>query len=106
MSDVSKVVAAALERAENAYWAEVDRLAEVVRQAYIIPFCNKHGVKFVSGMGGWSFHGRKANGKAWANYDNAGLPKRMASALARDLLNRANDLGSMTRDYTPPNYTE
>lgn len=106
MSDVSKAVAAALERAENDYWAEVDRLTEIVRQAHIIPFCNKHGVKFVSGMGGWSFHGRKANGKAWANYDNADLPKRMASALLQELLNRANDLGSMTRDYTPPNYTE
>lgn len=96
----------ALIAAEKRYWDEVDRIGEAVRLAHVVPFCDKHKVKFTAGMGGWSFHGAAQEGrpgypdKAWASHDFSDLPKRLSAALLLDTAGN-NDLGSLINDYSP-----
>jgi len=37
------------------YEEGVQVIADEVREKYLVPFCDKHGLRFVSGMGRWFF---------------------------------------------------
>ena len=99
----------ALDEAATRYWEEVDRLAAIVTREHVAPFCNRHGVRFVPGMGSWGFHGAAAEAtarrpaRAWGVWDYSELPARLADVLMADTIT-GQSLGSLGRDYTPPNY--
>jgi len=56
-TDISSLetVEAAAEMLHNEYCTKLAELAEAVKQKYVVPFCDDHGLWFVSGMGSWSF---------------------------------------------------
>lgn len=43
-----------MEAAEGMYDAETDRIGWVIREGMLIPFCDRYGMIFDSGMGCWS----------------------------------------------------
>lgn len=44
-----------LEALFETYEAGVQAIADEVRAKYLIPFCDKHDLRFVAGMGSWVF---------------------------------------------------
>ena len=91
---------------------DVDALAEKVRAELVIPFCDKHSLKFVAGMGTWLFF--TADGDQFGSgYDwtesRAGkirMSKTLRDALSADVYYCQNDLGSLIPDYTSRAYDE
>lgn len=49
-------VSLVLESISDAAMADTQRLADMVREQYVLPACRKHGLEFLSGMGSWTFH--------------------------------------------------
>lgn len=82
----------------------IDALCAKVRQENIIPFCDKRNVRFVAGMGGWSFTNTKGDSAAGADWDEWALPKRLKEILNTDLPGHGQGLGSMCEDYTPKGF--
>jgi hypothetical protein len=113
----------ALDKLFRGYCDQVEALAMQVREQYVIPFCDKHGLRFVAGMGSWCFWDSKGTylfeamehiGDDWST-DERGLGylhsgeetkryrcKRMLHLLATppDGFN-GSPLGSLMDDYTP-----
>lgn len=48
-----------LDALKATYEAGVEALARDVREKYLIPFCDKNDLRFVSGMGSWAFWARR-----------------------------------------------
>ncbi len=98
----------ALDRLQASIRAQEDTIIAQVRAKYVIPYCDRYGLRFTAGMGSWSFD----NGKTgyyeihiggWSNPHE--LPKRIWDCLNRSLpSNPGQDLGSVMEDYTPKNY--
>lgn len=97
----------ALERAEQFYWQEVNRIAEEVRRVHVIPFCDKHKVSFLAGMGRWSFNGPAQKGrpgwpdKRWGDFESEDLPKKLSEVLHLSTVSSTTDLGLMVEEYRP-----
>lgn len=90
-----------LDRLARQFEREADKLIAEARQKYVIPFCDRTGLRFTAGMGSWSFD----NGHG--DYKNLPeeLPKRLGDVLSAEYpLNRCNDVGSLMESYTPKNY--
>lgn len=101
----------------EAYWKEVDKLAEDIFQTHVIPYCDATGRKFFAGMGDWFFIDNYGNyykdetdlylvcdendNEFWTTE----LPEDLVKILESSTANHANDLGSLMRDYTPAGYT-
>jgi hypothetical protein len=82
-------------------------LAERVREKYVIPFCDRHHLKFTSGMGGWDFdEGARDTGYYgyYGKWQPERLPTRLREALCTSIRNGRQSLGSFMRDYTAPTY--
>lgn len=98
MRTFQKAIEAAHAQCEKA----CDAAIADVRTRLVIPYCDRHGCRFIAGMGGWNFvwpDGRRATHEEWSDVR---LPKRMCDALCTDYpLSRSNDCGSMMADYTP-----
>jgi hypothetical protein len=87
--------------------AEYDALAKLVRTKYVIPFCDRHHLKFVSGMGGWNFSEGARETGYYGFYDkwqDERLPKRLRDALCTSIRHGRQPLGSFMCDYTAPTY--
>lgn len=92
-----------LDKAQNAYEREVFKIAAEMRARYVVPFCQKHNLHFVTGMGTWIFFskGRKrfCVSDVW-DLDTKRIPKRVLAALtALDI--SGHDIGSLMQDYVP-----
>lgn len=46
---------------EDAAIAQTQRLANEIREQYVLPACRKHRLEFISGMGAWSFNDPRAD---------------------------------------------
>lgn len=87
--------------------AEFEELAALVREKYVIPFCNRHHLRFVSGMGEWIFsEGARDTGHygCYGKWSDERLPKRLRDALCRSIRNGRQGLGSFMQDYTAPTF--
>lgn len=94
-----KALDKAIERIERQAVVSVEALADRYRTSHVIPYCDRHGLRFTAGMGEWSFD--DGNG----NYcDSSDLPKRLSDVLTTSVLNGRQGLGSLMLDYVPPNY--
>jgi phosphorylcholine metabolism protein LicD len=93
--------------AEDAYCDAMYNLANDIRNEVIVPFCDKHGLSFRSGMGTWILEG---HGKVYASWDedvHRFMPKKLYEALTIPWhLGARQDLGALIQDYTPANYKE
>lgn len=56
MSLTKKQIALALAKVEESAISETQRLADAVREQYVLPACRRHKLEFISGMGMWSFN--------------------------------------------------
>lgn len=90
-----------LDRLARQYDREVDEALKRARIKYIVPFCDKHGLRFNSGMGSWSFH--DSEGRYDGDYGCVKIPKRVREVLECDLVYR-QDAGSMMTEYTTKTY--
>lgn len=82
---------------------EIDRVIEDIRAKYVIPYCDKHNLHFVAGMGTWSF--TKPMGYSVGGWNADELPKRLRDALTIEYpLNKGQDIGSLMMDYKPANF--
>ncbi len=91
-------IVARIDRADAAYWKEIEAIADVVRNKYVIPYCDRTGLRF-TGMGSWSFDGK---GKHIGDWDSKGqLPQRLDNLLHTGTVNTRTDLAMMMEDYTP-----
>ena len=80
---------------------ETDKIANDVRKRYVIPFCKKHGMRFIAGMGSWSFH-KPGQYPLWNddNIENISGSSRMLEALRSELpTNPGQALGSIIESY-------
>ena len=96
----------ALDRARRDADIWQDRVAVQARKDLVIPFCEKHGYKFVAGMGSWSFHREHGSEqrKQIGSWNEDLLPKRLREVLQLDAIDCNNSLGSLMPDYTPKNW--
>lgn len=78
-----------------------DKVCDDVRREHLIPFCDKKGVKFVSGMGSWAFYDSRGE-VLW----NRQIPKRLLHLLEASTYSYHNSLGSFINDYTPKGFKE
>ena len=94
---------APIQRITESFSATLDSEIARIQRETIIPFCDKHGYRFIAGMGTWNFtHKTRESIGGW-NSDE--LPARILSTLRIEYpLNRGQDIGSMMPDYTPPNF--
>lgn len=89
--------------------AALERLAAVVMEQHVKPFCDRLGVKFCSGMGSWNFEGYETeptprrSARAMSDFDSADLPKTLADLLHLPI-DHFNDLAALMDDYTPTSY--
>lgn len=98
-SELSKALNVAARECER----KCDVAIEYARKKYVIPFCEKHGCKFIAGMGSWSFHGGSIG--QMGGWCDDRLPKRLLAVLRNEHpLNHNNDCGSLMADYVPTNY--
>lgn len=84
----------ALARLATDYDKRLDLILTDVHARYVVPTCVRRGWTFVAGMGDWSFYD-----KTGEPIDSDRLPKRVAAALGAETMYRANDVGSLLRDY-------
>lgn len=99
-------VAKELERLLDQYNAGTAQLIDAIRSKYVIPYCERTGMRFRAGNGSWSFDNGK--GKYMGEWRDASedLPKRMYELLVTEVAVSRNDLGSLMADYTPTTYKE
>jgi hypothetical protein len=101
-----------LEKALEVYDKELEQVCNAVRADLLIPFCDRHALKFTAGMGSWGFdhpNGGTYGGMYGGTYgwpSRAKLPKRLRDALELDAVSSRNDIGSLVADYTSPGYRE
>jgi hypothetical protein len=104
---VSKYEARA-DRAETAYYAALDAIGADVWRELLIPFCERRGWRFRSGMGSWNFDAPRGNPPAswWDQADiRRVLGARLSDALRIDY-GTNNDLGSTIEEYTPTTWSD
>lgn len=84
-----------------------EALIESIRTDLLVPFCDRVGAKFTSGMGTWMFrrgkstqHSFEHDGPFW------GMSRMLYTLLHAESAYCNNDLGSMMEDYTPASYKE
>lgn len=88
--------------------AETDKVIDAVRADLLIPFCERTGLRFTSGMGSWSFDKRDRYGVR--QYYGAGdaipgrIPRMLIDFLGELSVVCNNDLGSLMQGYTPSTY--
>ena len=94
-----------MKKYENAINAAVDQfdkqvltpLMDKIRQEVVVPYCDRHLLRFSAGMGSWSFH-TQAGVYLWEE----DMPKRVVSSLEIDYpFNPGQQIGSMLLSYTP-----
>jgi hypothetical protein len=107
-ASTSRAVVAAVEAARVAYWDAIDAAATQARTLHVIPFCNRHGWKFIAGMGTWSFRDSAGEHHGTWEIDNEAAGRsfygvRLWDALTAETIG-GQDLGSLIEDYTPPGY--
>ncbi|MBD3262036.1 MAG: hypothetical protein GF334_10300 [Candidatus Altiarchaeales archaeon] len=119
-----------LEEAEENYLDAIQGVADELRKRMVIPFCNKHNLKFTSGMGTFSFEddqGRLVDPSPEELWDNEkgyhrhtgryflkteyGGPKIPGSSGICKALNiglnlHPTGLGAWIDDYTPPGFPQ
>lgn len=91
---LAKVVKKLDDQYDKAFYA----LAKRVRDEHVVPFCNRTGLRFKSGMGGWTFY------RGPDDWPERKPPKRLDAMLSEGHIDGYQALGSMMDDYTPPNY--
>jgi len=82
---------------EHDFVFDVNTIAERVRQEVIIPFCDKHNLKFISAMGDWSFSSRGDEGT-----DNDDWDQYLEGNIAED----PDDPGYVEYYKPPENYVK
>lgn len=97
VTEYEKILAAAMRHVEKV----TDQVAADVRRMHVIPYCDKHNLKFVTGMGMWMFVTTKDEIKQPST-----LPKRLAHLMYASTYSKANSLGSLIQDYTPRGFKE
>jgi hypothetical protein len=95
-------IAAEIRVADAAYDRAVTRAARRLTRDHVRPFCDKHGLDFVAGMGSWSFH-REGDHDAQINHNDSygnmpTLPKRLEALLSIEVYG-GQSLGSVAPDY-------
>jgi len=97
-----------VDAAEAAYSKALDSIADQFRKEYIIPFCDRYGLKFQAGNGSWSFRREGKSIGAWG-YTDEGMPKLwpMFKKVNEIRLINSNDcILYRCAAYTPHNYKE
>lgn len=89
----------ALDQRAAVYDKDVALLINAAHAKHVVPYCDKKGYTFLSGMGGFSFHDSKGR-----YVDEDKLPKRLLVVLNADLLYGNNDAGALMPNYRPKNY--
>jgi len=97
-----------LDKLNAQYDKAATKLLSEARAKYVIPFCDKHSLKFVAGMGTWCFW---KNGDLWKGEqiwgdDKEDMPKRLLAVLDAEMHNCPNSAGSLMEDYTSPTYQD
>lgn len=95
-------IAKVITYAERAYERWVLEAVAMVRKTYIIPYCNKHKVRFICGNGEWYILNADGSEHASWGLDDGPLPKRMYAGLSQGIYYGRQSLGSYCTDYTPP----
>jgi len=100
---MSAKIRAQLDAIEKAYWDAFGALAAQVRASHVVPYCDRRNVKFVSGMGGYTF--TMADGRNLSGWDGAGeVPRYLSDALNLGCVQQSTCLGAYMDDYTPADY--
>ena len=81
---------------------EADKAMAEARTKYVIPFCDRTGMRFIAGMGSWSFD--KPGCESIGSWNSEDLPKRLRDVLTVEYPIGRCDAGSLMADYTPKNY--
>jgi hypothetical protein len=76
---------------------------EQYRQKVLIPYCEKYGVRFMSGMGGWVAENQL--GEKYGEYFERNFPRYVLDVLECSLLS-GQYAGSMMDDYTPTGWNK
>lgn len=98
MTAIQKELDAIKEAAEQAELAVVARY----RDKYIVPYCNRHRIKLIAGMGEWYLVDEQGRtGDVW---EGRPIPVRVREVLEAKVINRCNDAGSLMENYTPPGW--
>ena len=96
---------AKLEQAAEQYDSRIYAIADEVRAKLVIPFCKKHGCRFMSGMGTYFFYdgGEIENVSLLSEWPYEVTPevKEVFDALRLDFNNGQVELGEVVRDYSP-----
>lgn len=98
-----------LDRLAILYGHSTDFLLEAARAEYLIPFCDKHGLKFCPGNGTWAFllNGKLyAGSQMWSNTSLDKIPKPLLAVLECEIPPTRNHAGSLMREYTSPTYQD
>lgn len=66
-----------LEKLRARYERDAARVIAEAREKYVIPYCERHGLRFVGGMGTWCFRNAK---RSWGALE---LPPPIPCAIAR-----------------------
>lgn len=90
-----------IKQADELYEVELRQIAEMIRNAYVIPYCEKHNCYFIAGMGGWSFYGTKDH----EPIDDQRLPKRLNSMLCSEPDYCPYFVSNFIRDYYPKGHS-
>ena len=85
---------------------QTQALCDQIYARYVVPFCDRTGLHFSSGMGSWSFHHRDGRSMDEGSRDEGmpKMPKRLLSYLIVEDPTSRNDLGSIMGSYTPLTY--
>ena len=88
---------------------KADGLIALVREKLLIPYCDRTGLRFTSGMGSWSFDKKGVTYGDWdADFPPPKIPKTLYDFLTSGYVTNPqyNDCGSMMLDYTPANWKD
>ena len=98
------------------YECRVDIIAAKVRKQVVIPFCNKHKLKFTPGNGTWAFFDAQGNHVFCPGYDHIFRAYTPKNCIQYEFKNKTVDevletpvpdggpLGAYMADYTPPKW--
>lgn len=83
----------------------IGQLVKELRAAYVVPYCDRYGVRFRSGMGTWAFFDdcafmlRDTDGRG--DGEGRKLPRRLCDVLNLETPVDCVSLGALMDDYTP-----
>lgn len=89
---------------------DADRAIAAYRLSHIKPWCDKHGFKFLAGMGGWCFYHPTDSDKNIGDHDwqESKLPRLIGESMEAEYPTNPhiNSVGSVMEDYTPPGWVD